>query len=142
MTAAGAGDALGTLAEGQCVRGLPSFQLLPRRPTGRGQAASAASTWLMIHPLVLRSGRGLFVAGALTSGHFVWPQAGFAVGLDAAEDGLKSRPAEHVLAPFRCFLARAEHAFVWPGPILASDLTTKTGKRSARGRDLGPGGEP
>ncbi len=93
MTAAGAGDALGTLAialvvaEGQCVRGLPSFQLLPRRPTGRGQAASAAS----------------FVAGALTSGHFVWPQAGFAVGLDAAEDGLKSRPADTYSRRFGAF---------------------------------------
>src|SRR6266540_2637694 len=82
MTAAGADDALATLAialvvaEGQCVRGLPSFQLLPRRRTGRGQAALAASTWLMIHPLVLGSGRGLFVAEALTSGHFAWPQAG------------------------------------------------------------------
>jgi hypothetical protein len=45
MAAAGASDALGTLAivvaEGQCVKGLPSFQLLPRRPTGRGHAASA-----------------------------------------------------------------------------------------------------
>jgi hypothetical protein len=108
-TAAGAGDALGTLAialvvaEGQCVRGLPSFQLLPRRPTGRGQAPSAASTWLMIHPLVLGSGRGLFVAGALTSGHFVWPQAGFAVGLDAAEDGLKSRPADTYSRRFGAF---------------------------------------
>jgi hypothetical protein len=108
-TAAGAGDALGTLAialvvaEGQCVRGLPSFQLLPRRPTGRGQAASAASTWLMIHPLVLGSGRGLFVAGALTSGHFVWPQAGFAVGLDAAEGGLKSRPADTYSRRFGAF---------------------------------------
>src|SRR6266545_2030179 len=34
-------------------------------------------------------------------------------------------PPTRKLAPFRCFLARAEHAFVWPGPILASDLTTK-----------------
>src|SRR6266545_1640860 len=38
---------------------------------------------------------------------------------------LEIEARRHVLAPFRCFLARAEHAFVWPGPILASDLTTK-----------------
>jgi hypothetical protein len=57
----------------------------------------------MIHPLVLGSGRGLFVAGALTSGHFVWPQAGFAVGLDAAEDGLKSRPADTYSRRFGAF---------------------------------------
>jgi hypothetical protein len=27
---------------------------------------------------------------ALTSGHFAWSHAGFAVGVDAAENGLKS----------------------------------------------------
>ena len=57
----------------------------------------------MIHPFVLGSGRGLFVAGALTSGHFVWAQAGFAVGLDAAEDGLKSRPADTYSRRFGAF---------------------------------------
>jgi hypothetical protein len=30
-----------------------------------------------------------------------------------------------------CFSAPAEHAFVWPGPILASDLTTKQGNLQA-----------
>jgi hypothetical protein len=79
----------------------------------------------MIHPLVLGSGRDLFVAGVLTSGHFVWAQAGFAVGLDAADKRLEIEARPRVLAPFRCSLARAEHASVWPGPILTSDLTTK-----------------
>jgi hypothetical protein len=109
MTAAGAGDALGTLAialvvaEGQCVRACrPSSCSRGVRPAA-ARRPSAASTWLMIHPLVLGSGRGLFVAEALTSGHFVWPQAGFAVGLDAAEDGLKSRPADTYSRRFRAF---------------------------------------
>jgi hypothetical protein len=48
------------------------------------------------------------VRRALTSGHFVWSYAGFALALDAAQNGLNSWPLNGVSARFSLFRAASK----------------------------------
>jgi hypothetical protein len=48
----------------------------------------------------------------LTSGHFVWSDATFAVGFDAAEKGLEMVRVGGVFAPFWRFRTALEQTFV------------------------------